>query len=100
MVKSTYMPGVLVSALERQRQVDLSEFKVYRVSSRTARATQRDTVSNKTKQNKTKQNKTKQNKTHSLSLLEELGSGLSIHAGWLTTTCDPVPGNLMSSSGL
>jgi hypothetical protein len=34
---------------------------VYRVSSRTARATQRNPVSkNKTKQNKTKQNKTKQ----------------------------------------
>jgi hypothetical protein len=34
------------------------------VSSRTARATQRNPVSeNKTKQNKTKQNKTKQNKT-------------------------------------
>jgi hypothetical protein len=35
---------------------------VYRVSSRRARATQRNPVS-KTKQNKTKQNKTKQNKT-------------------------------------
>jgi hypothetical protein len=35
---------------------------VYRVSSRTARATKRNPVSeNKTKQNKTKQNKTKQN---------------------------------------
>jgi hypothetical protein len=35
------------------------------VSSRTARATQKNPVSkqNKTKQNKTKQNKTKQNKT-------------------------------------
>jgi hypothetical protein len=44
----------------------ISEFKailVYKVSSRTARATQRNPVSNKTKQNKTKQNKTKQNKT-------------------------------------
>jgi hypothetical protein len=43
-----------------------SEFEAnlgYRVSSRTARATQRNPVSNKTKQNKTKQNKTKQNKT-------------------------------------
>jgi hypothetical protein len=42
----------------------ISEFEaslVYRVSSRTARATQRNPVS--TKQNKTKQNKTKQNKT-------------------------------------
>jgi hypothetical protein len=41
------------------------EFKaslVYKVSSRTARATQRNPVSNKTKQNKTKQNKTKQNR--------------------------------------
>jgi hypothetical protein len=36
---------------------------VYRVSSRTARTTQRNPVSGKTKQNKTKQNKTKQNKT-------------------------------------
>jgi hypothetical protein len=45
----------------------ISEFEaslVYKVSSRTARATQRNPVSkNKTKQNKTKQNKTKQNKT-------------------------------------
>jgi hypothetical protein len=45
----------------------ISEFEeslVYRVSYRTARATQRNPVSkNKTKQNKTKQNKTKQNKT-------------------------------------
>jgi hypothetical protein len=50
----------------------ISEFKgrlVYRVSSRTAKATQRDPISKnknisktKTKQNKTKQNKTKQNK--------------------------------------
>jgi hypothetical protein len=52
----------------RGRQI--SEFEaslVYRVSSRTARATQRSPLSktkqNKTKQNKTKQNKTKQNKT-------------------------------------
>jgi hypothetical protein len=42
----------------------ISEFEaslVYRVSSRTARATERNPVSEK--QNKTKQNKTKQNKT-------------------------------------
>jgi hypothetical protein len=52
----------------RGRQI--SEFEaslVYKVSSGTARATQRNPVSknqqNKTKQNKTKQNKTKQNKT-------------------------------------
>jgi hypothetical protein len=44
---------------------------VYKVSARTARATQRNPVSkkpknkqNKTKQNKTKQNKTKTSKTH------------------------------------
>jgi hypothetical protein len=45
---------------------EISEFQaslVYRVSSRTAKATQRRPASNKTKQNKTKQNKTKQNKT-------------------------------------
>jgi hypothetical protein len=45
----------------------ISEFEaslVYRVSSRTARATQRNPVSkNKNPKNKTKQNKTKQNKT-------------------------------------
>jgi hypothetical protein len=46
----------LVPALLRQRQVDLYEFEaslVYRVSSRTARATQRNPVSkNKNKQTK------------------------------------------------
>jgi hypothetical protein len=49
---------------DRGRQISESEASlVYRVSSRTARATQRNPVSkNKTKQNKTKQNKTKQNK--------------------------------------
>jgi hypothetical protein len=45
----------------------ISDFEaslVYKVSSRTARAIQRNPVlKNKTKQNKTKQNKTKQNKT-------------------------------------
>jgi hypothetical protein len=48
----------------RGRQI--SEFEaslVYRVSSRTARATQKNPVlKNKTKQNKTKQNKTKTKK--------------------------------------
>jgi hypothetical protein len=54
-----YMP--LIVALRRQRQVDLCEFEAslaYKVSSRMARATERNPVS---KQNKTKQNKTKQN---------------------------------------
>ena len=59
----------------RQRQVDLCEFEaslLYRVSSRTARATQRSTVSKTNKQtkqnisqsptNQSKQTKTKQNK--------------------------------------
>jgi hypothetical protein len=44
-----------VQALRRQKQVDVCEFEgsmVYRVSSRTARTTQRNPVS---KQNKTKQ---------------------------------------------
>jgi hypothetical protein len=49
----------LIPVLGRQRQLDLYEFKanlVYRASSRTARAIQRNIVSkNKTKQNKTKQ---------------------------------------------
>jgi hypothetical protein len=53
----------LIPALGRQ----IFEFEasvVYKVSSRTARATQKNPVlKNKTKQNKTKQNKTKQNKT-------------------------------------
>jgi hypothetical protein len=51
----------LIPVLGRQRQTDLCEFKaslIYRLSSRIARATQRNPVSNKTKQNKTKQNKT------------------------------------------
>jgi hypothetical protein len=56
----------LIPALGRQRQMD-SEFQaslVYRVSSRTARAIQRNPVSKnqKTKRNKTKQTKTKTNK--------------------------------------
>jgi hypothetical protein len=55
-------------ALGRQKHAELCEFKaslVYRASSRTAKAPQRNPVSkqNKTKQNKTKKNKTKQNKT-------------------------------------
>jgi hypothetical protein len=48
----------------QEAEAGLSEFKaslVYKVSSRTTRATQRNPVlKNKTKQNKTKQNKTKQ----------------------------------------
>ena len=61
---------LLITALVRQKGWWISEFKgslVYRASSRTARATQRNPVlkkQNKTKQNKTKQNKTKQNKTN------------------------------------
>jgi hypothetical protein len=52
----------LIPALGRQTP-EFEANLVYRVSSRTARATQRNPVSkNKTKQNKTKQNKTKQNK--------------------------------------
>jgi hypothetical protein len=49
--------------------MQITEFEaslVYRVNSRTARASQRNPAlekQNKTKQNKTKQNKTKQNKT-------------------------------------
>ena len=50
----------LIPALRRQRQVDLCELEaslVYRVSSRTARAIQRNPVlKKKTKQNKTKMN--------------------------------------------
>jgi hypothetical protein len=51
---------------ETGRSLEFEASLVYRQSSRTARATQRNPVStkqNKTKQNKTKQNKTKQNKT-------------------------------------
>jgi hypothetical protein len=52
----------LIPALRRQRQkiTELEASLVYRLSSRTARATQRNPGPNKTKQNKTKQNKTKQ----------------------------------------
>jgi hypothetical protein len=58
------MPGMVTVLYLQQRQVDLCEFEaslVYRVSSRTARATQRNPVSeNKNKnKNETKQNKTK-----------------------------------------
>jgi hypothetical protein len=45
----------LIPALGRQRQVDLSEFRdslVYQVSSRTARATQRNPVSKNLKKKK------------------------------------------------
>jgi hypothetical protein len=51
--------------LGKQRQADLCEFEaslVYRVSSRTARATLRNPISNKTRKNKTKQTKQKTNK--------------------------------------
>ena len=50
----------LIPALGRKRQVDLCEFKdslVYRVSSRTARDTQRNLVLKKTKQNNNNQKK-------------------------------------------
>jgi hypothetical protein len=56
----------LYSQHSRGRGWWISEFKaslVYRVSSSTARARQRNPVLKNTKQNKTKQNKTKQNKT-------------------------------------
>jgi hypothetical protein len=63
----------LIQALGRQRQADLCEFEaslvVYRVSSRTAKATQRNSV---LKQNKIKQNQTpkpQQNKTHRIHML-------------------------------
>jgi hypothetical protein len=55
-MESRTKPGMvathLIPALVRQRQVDLSEFEaslVYRVSSRTARATQRNPVLKKNK---------------------------------------------------
>jgi hypothetical protein len=52
--------------LTTREQRWISEFEaslVYKVSSRTARATQRNPVSKKTNKPKTKQNKTKQTKT-------------------------------------
>jgi hypothetical protein len=69
-LKRKYKPGSGGTCLYSQhlggRGRRISEFEaslVYRVSSRTVRATQRNPVlKNKTKQNKTKQNKTKQNK--------------------------------------
>jgi hypothetical protein len=64
----------------------ISEFEaslVYRVSSRTARATQRKTLSqkqNKTKQNKTKQNKTKQTKQNNQKSVEvNVGQDFSVN---------------------
>ena len=57
----------LIPALRSQRQVDLSEFKaslVYRVNSRTAKATQRNPIS-KTKQKETKQTLSRQEKPFS-----------------------------------
>jgi hypothetical protein len=51
---------LLIPALGRQRQAEFCEFKaslVYRVSSRTARATQRDLVLNKQKQKPNQPNK-------------------------------------------
>jgi hypothetical protein len=58
-------------SIGRGRGRQISEFEaslVYKVSSRTARAIQRNPVSkqSKTTQNKTKQNKTKQNKTKTI----------------------------------
>jgi hypothetical protein len=60
---SLYLKKIKISALGRQRQVDLCKFKaaLYRVSSRTARVTQRNLVSKKKKKKKTKPNKQKQN---------------------------------------
>ena len=52
----------LIPALERQRQADFQDSLVYRVSSRTARATQGNTVSKTTainKQTNKQKNKTK-----------------------------------------
>jgi hypothetical protein len=52
------MVQTLLSALGRQRQADLCEFEaslVYRVTSKTARGTQRSNIS---KQNKTKKQQT------------------------------------------
>ena len=57
----------LIPVLGRQKQADLCEFKaslVYRVSSRTVKATQRSPVlKNKTKQTNKQKNQTKQMKT-------------------------------------
>jgi hypothetical protein len=57
--------GLLIQALSSQKYVDLGEFKaslLYRVSSRTARTRERETLSRK-EQLKTKQNRTEQNQT-------------------------------------
>jgi hypothetical protein len=49
----------LIPALGRQRQAEFEDSLVYKVSSRIARATQRNPVSKNKNQNKTNQNKTK-----------------------------------------
>jgi capsid protein len=63
----------LIPALGRESQVDLCEFEaslVYRVSSRTARATQRNPVlKNKTKQKKERKQRKKQSKRSTPKLL-------------------------------
>jgi hypothetical protein len=62
------------------RSRSISEFEaslVYKVSSRTARATQRNPVS----KNKTKQNKTNQNKTKQMDVNEKKRLGYRKHPG-------------------
>jgi hypothetical protein len=59
----------LIPEFRRQRQVDLCEFKaglVYRISSRTARDTQKDPVSKKKKKEKEKEKKKERKKVFSL----------------------------------
>jgi hypothetical protein len=75
----------LIPALGRQRQADLCEFEaslVYRVSFRTARATQKNLVL---------KNKTKQSKEYTLLLKSLVGI---TYISWLTTTYTPVPGEV------
>lgn len=66
----TVVAHALRPTLRRQKQVDLCEFQaslIYRVSSKTAKATQRNSVSNQTKQtNKHKPGNLKSNKENSL----------------------------------
>ena len=57
--------GTLIPALRRQSQADFREFKasmVYRVNSRTAKATERPCLKNKKIQNKTKTYESLRNK--------------------------------------
>jgi hypothetical protein len=95
---STHLAHTLVPALKRQRQASLCEFKaslLYRNSSKTARATQWNPVSNK-QTNKQKVYYGLKKMAQWLWQLaappNKLNKILSIHISWLTTACIQLQG--------